>query len=200
VEVARGLREHVSRTTSSRCHEEATERLKTSGALPPKGISPRGKLRRTLLGLVAICGAIGGSYSGYDYWTNGRFLESTDDAYVSEKVEDESCHTIRALTWPRRGQRADQGGAQFDSKPSHTEGADAPGAPTRRRRLLHLASRALTTPGSLLPPPATTACCIDIESLAGNVCSCASPSSRGDGVSRPSVGSMLFVLVIVVSC
>jgi membrane fusion protein (multidrug efflux system) len=62
--------------------EEATESPKTSGVLPPNGVSPRRKLRRTLLGLVAISGAIGGSYFGYDYWTIGRFLESTDDAYV----------------------------------------------------------------------------------------------------------------------
>jgi membrane fusion protein (multidrug efflux system) len=62
--------------------EESTKSLKTPGPLPPKAIGPRRRLRRTLLGLVACCGAVGGSYFGYDYWTNGRFLESTDDAYI----------------------------------------------------------------------------------------------------------------------
>jgi membrane fusion protein, multidrug efflux system len=61
---------------------ESTKSLKTPGPLPPKAIGPRRRLRRTLLGLVACCGAVGGSYFGYDYWTNGRFLESTDDAYI----------------------------------------------------------------------------------------------------------------------
>jgi membrane fusion protein, multidrug efflux system len=42
----------------------------------------RGALRRTAM-LVAGLGALGAiGYYGYDYWQNGRFMVSTDDAYV----------------------------------------------------------------------------------------------------------------------
>ena len=35
-----------------------------------------------LIGAVALFVAIGGGTLGWDYWTAGRFIESTDDAYV----------------------------------------------------------------------------------------------------------------------
>ncbi|WP_158743837.1 HlyD family secretion protein [Acidisphaera sp. L21] len=43
--------------------------------------------KRTLLiaGVVLLAGAAGGKY-GRDWWTNGRFIESTDDAYVGGDV------------------------------------------------------------------------------------------------------------------
>ncbi len=45
---------------------------------PKKG---RGKRVAAIGALVAIIGI--GAYFGYDWWTNGRFMVSTDDAYVS---------------------------------------------------------------------------------------------------------------------
>jgi membrane fusion protein, multidrug efflux system len=39
-------------------------------------------IKRSLLALGLLAGVAGGAYYGYDYWTNGRFLVSTDDAYV----------------------------------------------------------------------------------------------------------------------
>ena len=59
--------------------------------LPPEGILPavppparRQKLsfRKLLLAGVAVAALAGASWYGYDYWTVGRFLVSTDDAYV----------------------------------------------------------------------------------------------------------------------
>ncbi len=41
-----------------------------------------GRLRRLLLAGVAIAALAGASWYGWDYWTTGRFLVSTDDAYV----------------------------------------------------------------------------------------------------------------------
>ena len=42
----------------------------------------RGKLRRLLLAGAAVAALAGASWYGWDYWTVGRFLVSTDDAYV----------------------------------------------------------------------------------------------------------------------
>jgi membrane fusion protein, multidrug efflux system len=43
---------------------------------------PNGRLRRLLLAGVAVAALAGASWYGFDYWTTGRFLVSTDDAYV----------------------------------------------------------------------------------------------------------------------
>jgi membrane fusion protein (multidrug efflux system) len=43
---------------------------------------PAGRLRRLLLTGAALAALAGASWYGFDYWTVGRFLVSTDDAYV----------------------------------------------------------------------------------------------------------------------
>ena len=43
---------------------------------------PTGRLRRLLLAGAAVAALAGASCYGWDYWTMGRFLVSTDDAYV----------------------------------------------------------------------------------------------------------------------
>jgi membrane fusion protein, multidrug efflux system len=45
-------------------------------------ISKRATIRRLALALALLAGTAGGAYYGHDYWTNGRYLQSTDDAYV----------------------------------------------------------------------------------------------------------------------
>ena len=42
----------------------------------------RGMVRRAALVLALLAGTATGAYYGHDYWSNGRYLESTDDAYV----------------------------------------------------------------------------------------------------------------------
>src|SRR5262245_49592830 len=44
--------------------------------------SIRGKLRRIAFAGLAIAALSGAAWYGWDYWTVGRFLVSTDDAYV----------------------------------------------------------------------------------------------------------------------
>src|SRR5690348_11128220 len=44
--------------------------------------SSRLVMRRAALALVAVLGVAGVADFGYDYLTTGRYLESTDDAYV----------------------------------------------------------------------------------------------------------------------
>ncbi|MBW7961769.1 HlyD family secretion protein [Bradyrhizobium sp. BR 10261] len=55
------------------------------GVMPTTPVSaPRRKLnlRKLLLAGVAVVALAGASWYGYEYWTVGRFLVSTDDAYV----------------------------------------------------------------------------------------------------------------------
>jgi membrane fusion protein, multidrug efflux system len=42
----------------------------------------RQSIKRAALGLALLAGTAAAAYFGDDYWTVGRFLESTDDAYV----------------------------------------------------------------------------------------------------------------------
>ncbi|KJC42380.1 hemolysin D [Bradyrhizobium sp. LTSP885] len=51
-----------------------------SAAAPPT--NAKGKLRRLLLAGAAVAALAGAAWYGWDYWTVGRFLVSTDDAYV----------------------------------------------------------------------------------------------------------------------
>jgi membrane fusion protein (multidrug efflux system) len=44
--------------------------------------APRGRLKRIALVLALLAGTATGAYYGHGYWTTGRYLESTDDAYV----------------------------------------------------------------------------------------------------------------------
>jgi len=39
-------------------------------------------IRRAALALALLAGTAAGAYYGHDYWITGRYLESTDDAYV----------------------------------------------------------------------------------------------------------------------
>jgi membrane fusion protein (multidrug efflux system) len=50
--------------------------------LSPAGVARRPALRKTALGLVLLAGLGVGARHGYDYWTVGRFLQSTDNAYI----------------------------------------------------------------------------------------------------------------------
>jgi membrane fusion protein (multidrug efflux system) len=52
---------------------------------PAKPLSRR-SLRHLALAGVALAAAAGGGRFGYDWWTTGRFIETTDDAYVGGNV------------------------------------------------------------------------------------------------------------------
>jgi membrane fusion protein (multidrug efflux system) len=51
-------------------------------APPAPAVSRRDVVRRTALVLALLASTAGGGYFGYNYLTYGRYLESTDDAYV----------------------------------------------------------------------------------------------------------------------
>ncbi|WP_449234217.1 HlyD family secretion protein [Azospirillum doebereinerae] len=43
-------------------------------------------VRKIVLSAVAVAALTGGGYAGYGWWTNGRFMESTDNAYVQSDI------------------------------------------------------------------------------------------------------------------
>ena len=51
-------------------------------AIPAPKIAKRGVLRRLLMAGTTVAVLAAASWYGWDYWTVGRFLVSTDDAYV----------------------------------------------------------------------------------------------------------------------
>ncbi len=55
-------------------------------------------LRRLAVAGVALAVLTGGAWFGYDYWTNGRFIESTDDSYVGGNVTSIAPHVGGFIT------------------------------------------------------------------------------------------------------
>src|SRR5689334_18501598 len=51
-------------------------------AVPPQAPAKKDRIRRVLLAGAAAALLATASWYGWDYWTVGRFLVSTDDAYV----------------------------------------------------------------------------------------------------------------------
>jgi membrane fusion protein (multidrug efflux system) len=67
--------------------DQAEELLPNSGpaapaVLPPPQAPAKGKLRRILVAGAAVAALAAAGWYGWDYWTVGRYLVSTDDAYV----------------------------------------------------------------------------------------------------------------------
>jgi membrane fusion protein (multidrug efflux system) len=65
--------------TTLRVTEPVAPVAETQAPAKPRG---RGWIKKTLLMATAIVVVAGAGYFGHDYWTNGRFLVSTDDAYI----------------------------------------------------------------------------------------------------------------------
>ncbi|MEY9126225.1 HlyD family secretion protein [Bradyrhizobium yuanmingense] len=61
--------------------QQATE-ITRDYAKAPSAMPARNRVRRAALVLALLAGTATMAYYGHDYWTNGRYLESTDDAYV----------------------------------------------------------------------------------------------------------------------
>ena len=61
--------------------QQATEITQASLTAPVRG-QARNIVRRAALVLAFLAGTAAIVYYGHDYWVNGRYLETTDDAYV----------------------------------------------------------------------------------------------------------------------
>src|SRR5262245_62056977 len=75
----------VPRTESFRQAEPVDMTPAAAHASPPPAPSTpprRFSIKQGILALALLAGTAAGGHFGYDYWTNGRYLESTDNAYV----------------------------------------------------------------------------------------------------------------------
>src|SRR5579863_1818584 len=62
---------------------DTTQNPQIRAALPHPGARiSRAKLKRAVLGLAVVAGIFTGADYGRYYWSTGRYLVSTDDAYV----------------------------------------------------------------------------------------------------------------------
>ena len=61
--------------------QQATEIINHYSSAPSR-LPTRTMLRRAALVIALLAGTATTVYLGHDYWTNGRYLETTDDAYV----------------------------------------------------------------------------------------------------------------------
>lgn len=64
------------------------ERILSGEAAAPPSVTPRARMRLRNLAIAgaALLLAVGAAHAGYRYWTVGRFIASTDDAYVGGDV------------------------------------------------------------------------------------------------------------------
>ena len=119
-------------------------------------VARRARLRRLLMASATAALLAGAAWYGVDYWTVGRYLVSTDDAYVKA---DNTTDRAQGLRLHRRStgrrQRAGQGRPGAGAyRRSRFQGRARPGrgrcrsAPTRRSR----ASR----PSSMCSSPSST--------------------------------------------
>ncbi|MBZ9857321.1 HlyD family secretion protein [Mesorhizobium sp. CA13] len=56
--------------------------LEYSVEVKPAPRSRKTMIKRTVVGLGLVAGLTGAALYGYDYWTAGQYLQSTDDAYI----------------------------------------------------------------------------------------------------------------------
>ncbi|HUJ99800.1 MAG TPA: HlyD family secretion protein [Stellaceae bacterium] len=66
--------------------------IEREASAPAPKSRPRLRPKRLGLSALAFALALGGAWYGYDWWTEGRFVESTDDAYAGGNVTPISPH------------------------------------------------------------------------------------------------------------
>src|SRR5262245_37479991 len=67
-------------------HPHARRPAKAVAAARHRGVRRRPPVKRLVLAAVLLGAAAYGGHLGYDWWTDGRFLVTTDDAYVQGDI------------------------------------------------------------------------------------------------------------------
>lgn len=75
----------VPETPEAKSDGENTPQSVSSASAADTGKAPP-KRRRLMLPILALAIIAGGAWYGYDWWTNGRFMVSTDDAYIEGDI------------------------------------------------------------------------------------------------------------------
>ncbi len=80
--------ENVREEATSRAVDaEVRAEAKPAAPLAEKKAAPRKSGRgRLVLGVIVLAALAGGAYYGHEWWTNGRFMVSTDDAYIGGDI------------------------------------------------------------------------------------------------------------------
>ncbi len=86
----------MAKRLSRPAREEATSRVvdaevraeaKPAAPVVEKKAAPRKSGRgRLVLSVIVLAALAGGAYYGHEWWTNGRFMVSTDDAYIGGDI------------------------------------------------------------------------------------------------------------------
>lgn len=66
------------------------ERAEAASAAPvvAKKAARKSGRGRSVLSIIVLAALAGGGYFGYEWWTNGRFMVSTDDAYIGGDINN----------------------------------------------------------------------------------------------------------------
>lgn len=65
--------------------EVRAETQPAATVVAPKA-KPKARRGRLVLGVIVLAALAGAAHFGYDWWTNGRFMVSTDDAYIGGDI------------------------------------------------------------------------------------------------------------------
>ena len=83
LEIDPAMARHAPAVTAEAPAPGAGQSATASDSQPPAPAPKRRGLRPVLLAAVAVAVLGGVGYTGYNWWTTGRFIVSTDDAYVA---------------------------------------------------------------------------------------------------------------------
>ncbi|HZG29467.1 membrane fusion protein, multidrug efflux system [Ensifer adhaerens] len=75
--------EATSKSAEAEVHAEVKPAATVKENKAPARKSGRGRL---VLGVIVLAALAGGAYYGHEWWTNGRFMVSTDDAYIGGDI------------------------------------------------------------------------------------------------------------------
>ncbi len=76
----------VQQETAPEAKAPAAEQAAVAPAPVAEAAPPQKKARKPILPVLGLALLAAGGWYGYDWWTNGRFMVSTDDAYIEGDI------------------------------------------------------------------------------------------------------------------
>src|SRR6218665_3058753 len=78
--------ERAVETAAPEAKDNAAPVVEAATTLAASGAPAKPKRRSFIMPVVGLALLAGAGWYGYDYWTDGRFMISTDDAYVEGDI------------------------------------------------------------------------------------------------------------------